>query len=246
MKNLSSVVPFFIVLAVLPSAVPPGAFAQIIAAPAAAPTAQNAVEGMVASALAALKLPKKQILKGTGEVRGYCDLVKYSFNVKSIGKAFLPEGIWDKATPAEQDDYLLAVQGHMANFAAITLLQTAGKPLNMSYKELPPHNGLSIIQVKETVNNVDGRIYLKPGADGEFRVLDVAFGGVSMIGVKRGDFGSAAAQGLVFLTQALNKMSITKMMGATCAETPAKTVSLQGLVEATGLNHDPELGSEPK
>jgi ABC-type transporter MlaC component len=212
----------------------------------AAPTAQSAVEHMVAGALEAIKLPKKQILKGTGEVRGYCDLVKNSFNVKSIGRSFLPEGVWDKAAPAEQDDYLLAVQGHMANFAAITLLQTAGKPMHMTYQELPPHNGLSIVQIKESVNNVDGKIYLKQGPDGEFRILDLVFGGVSMVGVKKGDFGSAASQGIVFLTQALNKMSTTRMMGATCAETPAKTVSLQGLVDGAGLSKTQDLGAEPK
>ena len=201
-------------------------------------TPQSTMGDLVSGALTAVKLPTKmQMLKGNGNVRGFCDLVQSGFDFENIARALVPGNIWEAATPEQQKEYVRAVVSHMANVAGLSFQQLGGKSLNLEYRDLPPMGHLPTLGIKDRGNQFDGFVVLRPMADSTYRVYDIGFGGNTMLFVKQSDFRSTAVKGLPVLTQALNTMSSTRMLQGTCEDRHV-TASLETLPSGARLRHE--------
>ncbi len=187
-------------------------------ATASAPkTPKDTVEAFVSAALATAQLPKERLLRGTGPVRGFCDLIQEAFDLEEAAPALVSKDVWDQATADQQKDYMRAVWTHFAIISATSFLQYGGKIPSVQCRDVEPINNLPSVAVEISAMKLDEVVLVRRMSDETFRLHDIYSDGISMRSNKRSDWARMAKKGLPVLTDALNKVPAVRTMG-TCGE----------------------------
>lgn len=191
---------------------------------AGAPTAEEVVKTTANQVLARLKADREQLQARPEMIYGLVDeLIIPHFDFTSMSKWVLGQN-WRKATAAQQEAFTVQFRTLLVRTYAKALLEYSDNEITYLPVQDNPDSNLVVVKtvVAQTGSNTVPINYSMHVQNGEWKVVDVAIDGISLVSTYRGSFANEVrANGLDSLINQLidknNKIAINDTQRASGA-----------------------------
>ena len=159
---------------------------------AGAPTAEEIVKTTADQVIARLKMDREELNARPERIYGLVDeLIIPHFDFTSMSKWVLGQN-WRKATPAQQESFTVQFRTLLVRTYAKALLEYSNNEITYYPVQSNPDSNLVVVKtdVAQTGSSKIPINYTMHVKDGEWKVVDVAINGISLVSTYRGSFAT--------------------------------------------------------
>lgn len=159
---------------------------------AGAPSAEEIVKSTADQVIARLKADREQLDARPEMIYGLVDeLIIPHFDFTSMSKWVLGQN-WRKATAAQQESFTIQFRTLLVRTYAKALLEYSDNEITYLPVQNNPDSNLVVVktEVAQTGSNKIPINYSMHVQDGEWKVVDVAINGISLVSTYRGSFAT--------------------------------------------------------